>query len=95
MQNSLAGAVTAVREAGRTQPEPDYVVEGPLDAGTCEACRNAIGKRVLPDNASYYLRKIQRDCECETGCRLSVEHPGEPGVVNARVKKLEEGSEGE
>lgn len=101
MQNSVAGAVGAVREAGRPQtkrsdetrpiakprdlarPQPkpgepdyvEYVITGPIDEFSCETCRHAVGERVSPNTASDYLEDLQRDCDCENGCRLTVKHP--------------------
>lgn len=101
MQGAVAGAVSAVREAGRPQPMPgepdyaDYVVAGPLDAGTCESCRNVIGDRVSPNAAGDYLEDLQRDCECENGCRLTVEHGANRWTSALGSRNLEEGSEGE
>lgn len=97
MQSSLSGAVGAVREAGRPQPTKvgEFVVTGPIDEGTCEQCRLSIGDKVKPSAEAEYLAEAQRLCECVNGCRLSIEHPDKPGAVSARVKKLEEGSEGE
>ena len=119
MQASVAGAVGAVREAGRPQPKPrdearpiakprdlarpqpkpgepdyaDYVVAGPLDAGTCESCRNVIGDRVSPNAAGDYLEDLQRDCECENGCRLTVEHEANRWTSALGSRNLEDESE--